>query len=601
MSSGLLAFAAGMGTGYLNQQQRNRDQVRQDKQDAWTEKEQGRQEQAWGREDKLQRGLASATNKAEVNENGAIISLADGTKTVYDDADVAGSDFRMLRRADEATGRQTLASADYKGSPSTPQPTEGVQPAPTGLASMLSTGAPTAPVSADAAPPAAGLADFKVPMAPQRTATMNGKAFGSLAEAQAAGKAYDTPEALTARQAAAYRAAGQPEKAMQLESGAKQGKLADFQLDKATTEHMNDLANQEIYKKITANGGNAVATMAQLITKTNMGGLEGSTAEVKITPDGKYQQIVVTAPDGTTKVAKQYDNNNIGQMRAHQDLMTGDPMVKIKWLHDNHLQDQKDKVDAAGINKDNAQANYYGQHALQVGALAANGGVAEKPPAGYRKTMAGNLEAIPGGPADLKLQGAFNGDTAALTGSVSSFDRLASAANEVLNHPGLDGITGWRGKIPNIPGSDAANAEALLGTLKSQVGFGVLQDMRNNSKTGGALGSVSDAEGKRLEANLAALDKAQSPEQYRAQLKKIVEYSEQAKGRLRESFNLRHPADGQQRAGQAGQSQGARGQIAGKGAPALAMPKTASALQAGGIYQTSRGPAKWNGTAFEAQ
>lgn len=600
MSSGLLAFAAGMGTGYLNQQQRNRDQARQDEQDAWTKKEQGRQEQAWGREDKLQRGLASATNKAEVNENGAVLSLADGTKTVYDDADVAGSDFRMLRRADEATGRQTLGSATYSKEVAPPASVAAV--APGGLASAINYGSAAAPAnSSDPAQPRMGLADLRGPMAPQRTATMNGKAYGSLEEAQAAGKAYDTPEALTARQAAAYRAAGQPEKAMQLESGAKQGKLADFQLDKATTEHMNDLANQEIYKKITANGGNAVATMAQLITKTNMGGLEGSTAEVKITPDGKYQQIVVTAPDGTTKIVKQYDNNDVGQMRAHQDLMTGDPTVKIKWLHDNHLQEQKDKVDGSEINKNNAQANYYGQHALQVGALAANGGVVEKPPAGYRKTMAGNLEAIPGGPADLKLQGAFNGDTAALTGSVSSFDRLASAANEVLNHPGLDGITGWRGKIPNVPGSDAANAEALLGTLKSQVGFGVLQDMRNNSKTGGALGSVSDAEGKRLEANLAALDKAQSPEQYRAQLKKIVEYSEQAKGRLRESFNLRHPADGQQRAGQVGQSQGARGQNAGNGAPALAMPKTASALQAGGIYQTSRGPAKWNGTAFEAQ
>lgn len=168
----------------------------------------------------------------------------------------------------------------------------------------------------------------------------------------------------------------------------------------------------------------------------------------------------------------------------------------------------------------------------------------QKPPADYRFNDDGGLEAIPGGPADLKKQGALNSDTAQLTGSLNSMDRLAVAANELLNHPGLKGITGWRGSVPNVPGSDAANAEALLGTLKSQVGFGVLQDMRNNSKTGGALGAVSDSENKMLQANLAALDKSQSFEQYQANLKKIVDYADGAKDRLREAFNLRHKSDG---------------------------------------------------------
>ena len=94
--------------------------------------------------------------------------------------------------------------------------------------------------------------------------------------------------------------------------------------------------------------------------------------------------------------------------------------------------------------------------------------------------------------------------------------------------------------FPSIPGGDAADAQAKLNTLKSQVAFGVLQDMRNNSKTGGALGAVSDSEGKRLEANLAALENAQSEEQMKESLKKIIEYTQGAKDRLRSSFNLRH-------------------------------------------------------------
>lgn len=57
---------------------------------------------------------------------------------------------------------------------------------------------------------------------------------------------------------------------------------------------------------------------------------------------------------------------------------------------------------------------------------------------------------------------------------------------------------------------------------------------------GGALGAVSDAEGKRLEANLAALENAQSEEQMKESLKKIIEYSTGAKDRLQSAYNLRH-------------------------------------------------------------
>lgn len=163
-----------------------------------------------------------------------------------------------------------------------------------------------------------------------------------------------------------------------------------------------------------------------------------------------------------------------------------------------------------------------------------------KTPPGYRRTVDGNLEAIPGGPADQKLQGQFNQDTSILQNSNAGFDRLATSANQLLNHPGIAGITGVRGKLPDVPGTDAADARALLNTLKSQVGFSVLQEMRNNSKTGGALGNVSDAEGKRLENNLAALDTAQSLDQFKRQLQEIIDYANGAKDRLREAFNMKH-------------------------------------------------------------
>lgn len=179
----------------------------------------------------------------------------------------------------------------------------------------------------------------------------------------------------------------------------------------------------------------------------------------------------------------------------------------------------------------------------QIADLKSIGG-GTKAPSGYRYTEGGDLEAIPGGPADLKQQGVFNADTASLTNTVSDLDRLAATANELKNHPGLRGITGVRGAIPNVPGTAAANAEAQLNALKSQVAFSVLQTMRNNSKTGGALGSVSDAEGKRLEANLAALDKAQSFEEMRKSLDKIIAYTNTAKDNMRSAYNVKHQSRG---------------------------------------------------------
>ncbi len=212
------------------------------------------------------------------------------------------------------------------------------------------------------------------------------------------------------------------------------------------------------------------------------------------------------------------------------------------------------------------------------GGAGAVGPGGEKAPAGYRFTEAGDLQAIPGGPADVKLQGAYNQDTAALSGGMDGFSRLASAANQLLNHPGLNGILGLQSKLPNFPGGDAADAAALLETLKSQVGFGVLQDMRNNSKTGGALGAVSDAEGKRLEANLAALDTKQSPEQFRRSLQQILSYTEGAKDRLQSAYNLKHGAkDGERPAGGSA------------GAPRINSPAELANLPSGALFTAPDG------------
>jgi cell division protein FtsI/penicillin-binding protein 2 len=54
--------------------------------------------------------------------------------------------------------------------------------------------------------------------------------------------------------------------------------------------------------------------------------------------------------------------------------------------------------------------------------------------------------------------------------------------------------------------------------LKSNIAQQELTAMREASKTGGALGNVSDKEGERLASSLGALDVTQSPEAFKKQL-----------------------------------------------------------------------------------
>jgi hypothetical protein len=104
-------------------------------------------------------------------------------------------------------------------------------------------------------------------------------------------------------------------------------------------------------------------------------------------------------------------------------------------------------------------------------------------------------------------------------------------------------VTGWESKFPSFPGGEAAGVQARLNTLKSQVGFNVLQAMREASKTGGALGAVSDRENELLQNNLAALDQAQSLGDFKKQLGKIKEYVTGAKQRLSGAYKQMYNED----------------------------------------------------------
>lgn len=117
-----------------------------------------------------------------------------------------------------------------------------------------------------------------------------------------------------------------------------------------------------------------------------------------------------------------------------------------------------------------------------------------------------------------------------------NMDRLDTALNELNTDPGLSSITGTvMGRTPNIT-NRATGAQAKLESIKSQIFQSSLQAMREASKTGGAVGNVSDREGDKLERTLAALDQAQGTAAFKGQLKRAIEQVRLSKQLINNAF-----------------------------------------------------------------
>jgi len=100
---------------------------------------------------------------------------------------------------------------------------------------------------------------------------------------------------------------------------------------------------------------------------------------------------------------------------------------------------------------------------------------------------------------------------------------LRTALEELRDHKGLSGITGAVfGRTPSVA-EDSINAQAKLESVQSKIFISALQSMREASKTGGAVGNVSDAEGKKLQNSMAALSRVQGTPQYRKEVNKIID------------------------------------------------------------------------------
>jgi hypothetical protein len=115
----------------------------------------------------------------------------------------------------------------------------------------------------------------------------------------------------------------------------------------------------------------------------------------------------------------------------------------------------------------------------------------------------------------LSAAGAYGAETGQATGK-AAFDlprveaNVAQAVGDIdklIKHPGLSNITGLQSKIPIIPGTNQAGADALAKQVQGQT----FLQAYNSLKGGGA---ITEAEGTKAEAAIARLSRAQDTEEY---------------------------------------------------------------------------------------
>lgn len=128
------------------------------------------------------------------------------------------------------------------------------------------------------------------------------------------------------------------------------------------------------------------------------------------------------------------------------------------------------------------------------------------------------LRPIQGGPAadkiaelegkDVEAQG-----TTARTGGIVLQD-IGRLRKLLSNQTMVNPVTGPTGSLAgNVPASSRSDAETLANTIKGNIGFDRLQQMRNESPTGGALGAINAQEMTLLSSVLGSLDLNQSESQ----------------------------------------------------------------------------------------
>lgn len=136
-----------------------------------------------------------------------------------------------------------------------------------------------------------------------------------------------------------------------------------------------------------------------------------------------------------------------------------------------------------------------------------------------------------------KREAAFPKATQALRSFEDNADSMVKLITRLRNHPSLSAILGpIESRLPSVlPG--ATNAQSLFDQIMAKGSFQELQNMRSASPTGGALGNVSNYEVQQLRSAFAALNRDQSPEDFKASLDQAIASIVQSQARVKDAYD----------------------------------------------------------------
>ena len=125
--------------------------------------------------------------------------------------------------------------------------------------------------------------------------------------------------------------------------------------------------------------------------------------------------------------------------------------------------------------------------------------------------------------------------------SLNSFQQKTAFMKDNIEQA-IANISGWSTKfgaaLTGWPGSQAQALGTILNTIKANVGFQALSEMRANSPTGGALGQVSERELAYLQATLGDIAQTQDGAILTQKLKAMQKQIEGMSERLQEAYDM---------------------------------------------------------------
>lgn len=170
-----------------------------------------------------------------------------------------------------------------------------------------------------------------------------------------------------------------------------------------------------------------------------------------------------------------------------------------------------------------------------VADIAAQKKAAETTAASDAKYMAEGRQALP------KIQ-------RSLQDSERSNQNIMRVSNQVRGDADKAFTTGFTGSIASaVPGTAAYDLRQNLNTLRSNAAFDTLQNMRNNSPTGGALGAISERELELLESAFTNLNNSQTKEQFLQNLDAFERQNQASLEAMRSAYEQDYQRFGGQR------------------------------------------------------